>query len=273
MANINFLSLNEAICYWLGYQFRIGRQNLMHEASLRYPIADSLTSMGFPINKIVLEKQHPFFIQRYVDVTITKKQFDLIDDLEFAIETDSIFELKLSSEKTGKKNQVEHQRVLNDILRLAYFNLWSKKNAYFVMCGQYGDFKNYFIGQLDEQPKDFNQVIKLNEKSRENIYSNQNEWNSEKSIYKDIFNFGIQRLNNSKKKESKSYTFTKTQNNSSEPKFGFETFISDYKKRTNYDYGNGIKIKTTCLSITPFELIPSRTHACGIWKIEGIKTI
>ncbi len=41
-----FNAVVDAVCYWLGYQFKIGRDNLMHEASLRYPIADTITAKG-----------------------------------------------------------------------------------------------------------------------------------------------------------------------------------------------------------------------------------
>lgn len=270
MPNINFLSLNEAICYWLGYQIRIGRENLIHEASLRYPIADAITSMGFSIDKIVLEKQHPFFIQRYMDVAITTTNHLSIKDEDLPNKINSIFELKLSKESTSKEFQAEHQRVLNDILRLAYFNLWSKKKAYFIMCGTYGDFKNYFVGQKNEQPTDASTDFVLPEKSKDTSTTLVNEWNSEKSLYKDIFNFRVQKFSNSlsDKKESKTFVFDKTKSD-----FGFNSFISDYKIKINKEFNNGLKIKTTCLSITPFEAIPSRSHACGIWQIEAIKQL
>ena len=54
-----FNAINEAICYWLGYQFKIGRDKLIHEASLRYPIADTITATNIEIAKIQLEKGHP----------------------------------------------------------------------------------------------------------------------------------------------------------------------------------------------------------------------
>lgn len=60
----------DAVCYWLGYQFKIGRDQLIHEASLRYPIADTITSKGIAINRIVLEQLHPIFKSKKIDLVI-----------------------------------------------------------------------------------------------------------------------------------------------------------------------------------------------------------
>ena len=272
MPEINFYSLNEAICYWLGYQFRIGRKNLMHEASLRYPLADALTGFGIPIDRIALEKQHPFFVQRYIDILIANDSIDKVDEIDFVKSTNSIFELKICKEATGKENQVEHQRIINDILRLAYFNLWTGKDAYFIICGSYQDFKNYFIGDMEEIPKIQNTDIKIKERNSLNNNTINSAWKSDNSLYKDFFDFKVPVKPHV---FSKFYTFKLNEipkdiltENEKSLLFGFNRFQMDYKLKENKQFDPELKIKTTCMAFTSFESIPSRTHASGIWKIE-----
>lgn len=283
----NFKSICEAVCYWLGYQFSIGRERLIHEASLRYPIADAITSSEISIDKIQLERGHPYFSDRKVDIFVCNKKVKSID----VDSIDSIFELKLSKPETGSKFGVEHQRVVDDILRLAYFNLISKKDAYFLICGPYKDFKNYFIGDMDEQPTDANQDdIKINEQQGRGANAPKitevplKPWKTTNSLYKDYFDFSYidpKTLNEPIK--PKEYTFeiqSEAAGDNDEMKkqkrFGLQSFQENYTpkkdKITTQDLltiNNKLKIKTTCVAITPFETITNRTHACGIWKIEA----
>lgn len=278
----NFKSICEAVCYWLGYQFSIGRKRLIHEASLRYPIADAITSSEIPIDRIQLEKGHPYFSNRKVDIFVCTKKTNTIDE-EFI---ESIFELKLSKPETGRKHSDEHQRVVNDILRLAYFNLISKKDAYFLICGSYQDFKNYFIGDMKKQPDGTNENdIKIEELqgNRPNINEATETplkvWNTENSLYKEYFDFNyIDPKITSTLIIPKEYTFeiqSESEDDSEEirkqKRFGLKFFQDNYtpKKGVKVEFKNKLKIKTTCVAITPFETIPNRTHACGIWKIEA----
>lgn len=276
---INFNSICDAVCYWLGYQFKIGRERLIHEASLRYPIADAITSGETAIDKIQLEKGHPYFDDKVVDIFVCTENVNPIklDNIS------SIFELKLSTKITANKFGKEHQRVVDDILRLAYFNLKSKKDAYFLICGSYGDFKNYFIGDIQNQTTDANQNIQVG--TRQGLLSNTisqitaDSWKTDNSLYKEYFDFQIYHPS-----KSKEYTFeiqNEDVNDTAEMKkeklFGLKSFQNRYTskkdKSTNLDFisfSNKLKIKTTCVAITPFESKPSRTHACGIWKIEAV---
>jgi hypothetical protein len=154
-----FASIIDAVCYWLGYQLKIGREQLIHEASLRYPIADSITSKGTAINRIVLEKLHPIFKSKKIDLVIfdeTVKQPETEKDDSKLIE---VFELKLAKSKTAEKDSDEHQRVFDDVIRLGYYNMWSKKECYFLMCGTYENFKTYFVGQKSDVKNQDNKNI------------------------------------------------------------------------------------------------------------------
>lgn len=274
----NFKSICEAVCYWLGYQFSIGRERLIHEASLRYPIADAITSSDISIDKIQLERGHPYFDDKRVDIFVCNKKVKNIE-----VESiDSIFELKLSKQSTGSKFSNEHQRVVDDILRLAYFNLMSKKDAYFLICGPYKDFKNYFIGDMDEQPTDTSQDIIIKEQQGKAVNQKVTEaslkpWRTDNSLYKYYFDFVyIDPETTSEPIIPKEYTFEKQAENSNDDAktkkqkmFGLKSFQDDYIPKQNLAFQEKLKIKTTCMAITPFESKSNRTHACGIWKIEA----
>jgi hypothetical protein len=83
-----FNELSEAICYWLGFQTSIGRKPFIHEASLRYPIADALTKSEISISQIKLEFVHPLFKGKRVDLTIFKNGSD--------VDINEMFEFKIA---------------------------------------------------------------------------------------------------------------------------------------------------------------------------------
>lgn len=263
-----FNAINEAICYWLGYQFKIGREKLIHEASLRYPIADTITATNIEIAKIQLEKGHPCFTDRLVDVFLYNKPVTEFTEENCLTSIAEIYELKLVKKETGTKGGLEHQRVIDDILRLAYFNQATGKDSYFLICGKYQNFKNYFVGEKDTPKTDTEANILIPE--RHTSISPAKEWNPEKSLYKNYFNFDLS-------KTPKSYTFMKNKilkkDSEIEKKiklFGLNSFQDRYKiKDTLITWNDSITIKTTCIALTPFETITHRTHACGIWKIEA----
>jgi hypothetical protein len=274
----NFKSICEAVCYWLSYQYSIGRERLIHEASLRYPIADAITSSEISVDKIQLEKGHPYFEDKRVDILVCNKNVKSID----LDSIDSIFELKLSKQATGNKLSIEHQRVIDDILRLAYFNLMSKKDAYFLVCGTYQDFKNYFIGDMDKQPKDNNEDIKINEQHGKTYNKKEMElpikpWKTENSLYREYFDFiYIDPKTTSDPILPKEYDLGIQHENAvdnsilkKEKNFGIKSFQDRYNPKQGLKFKNNLKIKTTCMAITPFETKSNRTHACGIWKIEA----
>ncbi len=290
--NINEISHNsikEAVCHWLGYQSAIGRERLIHEASLRYPVADSITSGTMEINSIYLEKGHPSFKKRLVDIFLLNEKENSISVKTIR----AIFELKLSKRNTGTKFSNENQRVIDDILRLAYFNLHSEKEAYFLICGTRDDFEKYFIGNKRKEKltkKDNGERLQAEEKqgvsakteialnkkqgvaitTTETELTNLKEWKAEKSLYKKYFSFGVN--------TSQNYTFavtTQTDTNESDKdkkrrEFGLYSFQKEYIiKNESIKYEESISIKTTCMAITLAE--SSGTHACGIWKIEAVK--
>lgn len=256
-------SIIDAVSYWLGYQFKIGRQQLIHEASLRYPIADTITSQGTSINRVVLEKLHPIFKGKKIDLVIYDENVLDPDSEENDEKLKEVFEFKLAKRDTGKKESVEHQRVFDDVVRLSLYHQWSKKDCYFLMCGKYDDFKTYFIGQKNEieEKNGKNQVKERKSKSEEELNEIDSvEWQPDGN-YKDWFGFNIGDI--------KTHEFKITNPNDSE-EWGLQSFKQNYpvRKKITESIENAVIIKTTCLAITSSGIEKTRTHAAGIWKIE-----
>lgn len=258
----------EAVCYWLGYQFKIGRDQLIHEASLRYPIADTITSRGVSIDRIVLEQLHPIFKSKKIDLVI----FD-INTSKTDIENDDtklkeVFEFKLAKSKTSEEHSDEHQRVFDDVVRLAYYHSWSSKDCYFLMCGKYEDFKTFFVGQKNKPTttRDSKNIVQQKQQSATQQTSfnvtdlQSSEWKPD-GLYKNWFGFNAG--------EEKEITFKKSDNEN----WGLKPFQESYHLRDTkkHTYTGEIKIKTKCITITSGGLENIKTHAAGIWKIEAIK--
>lgn len=258
-----FASIVDAVCYWLGYQLKIGRHQLIHEASLRYPIADTITSKGTAINRIVLEKLHPIFKSKKIDLVIYNEK---VNDPEKELDDQNlteVYEFKLAKIDTSKFESDEHQRVFDDIVRLAYFNKWGNKNCYFLMCGKYLEFKTYFIGQKSDikSQNGINVVAKRNIQNKNNNPQLKIDGWKADGLYKDWFGFN---LGEEVEKEFKIVDA------SDKKEWGLKSFQDNYQIRDNLKmtFTDSIKIKTKCLAITPHGLEKNRTHAAGIWKIE-----
>ena len=245
----------DAVCYWLGYQYKIGRQGLMHEASLRYPIADTITANGIQIEKIVLEKPHPIFENKYIDLVILD---NVVENLETENNGDNlkeIYEFKLAKIQT--RYATEQQRIFDDIVRLAYHHLWGDKECYFLMCGEYDDFKTHFVSQKSKITINGGKLQALANQpmTTESIQ----EWKPE-GMYEEWFGFKIG--------EEKIIEF-----DDSNPEFGLKPFQINYKVKNpeKHIYNSTFTIKTNCVAITPSAFEGVRTHAAGLWKIEAIK--
>ncbi len=258
----------EAVCYWLGYQFKIGRDQLIHEASLRYPIADTITSKGVSIDRIVLEQLHPIFKSKKIDLVIFEANTSKAEIENADTKLKEVFEFKLAKSKTSEKYSDEHQRVFDDVVRLAYYHYWSSKDCYFLMCGTYEDFKTFFVGQKNKPTttQDNKNTVQQKQQSKTQQTSfnvsdlQSSEWKPD-GLYKDWFGFNAG--------DEKEITFKKSDNEN----WGLKPFQESYHIRDTKDhtYADEIKIKTKCITISSGGLENIKTHAAGIWKIEAIK--
>ena len=105
-------NMGGAIEHWLGFQDKIGRSFMMNEDALKYPLADYLVNDGnIDIKCVDLEKSHPNFSNRLVDVSVIDNESRKLNN---------VFELKLA--KSTTRNQSEKQRIFNDLMRLYLAN-------------------------------------------------------------------------------------------------------------------------------------------------------
>lgn len=246
----------DAVSYWLGYQFKIGRDRLIHEASLRYPIADTLTAQGAAIHTIVLEKAHPVFKSKLIDVVLYAEDVEEPEAEKDDSRLQKAFEFKLAKIGTSIDGSSEHQRVFDDVVRLAYYNMWRKKDCYFLMCGKYDEFKAYFVGQNQSAFASSTGNTVPPRRNRTNGGIGEEKW-APVGLYADWFDFAPTR--------EKKKIFRVADSN----QFGLSSFHKRYEPRENSTLlTDTIEIKTTCMAITPAGE-KNRTHAVGIWKIEA----
>lgn len=241
----SFTELIDAICYWLGYQENIGRKKLIHEASLRYPLADALTKNETSITKIKLENTHPLFKSKRVDLAI------LVDENDKS-SISKLHEFKIA--KYTSEFGDEHQNVFDDVVRLAYYNMVTDKDCYFLMCGSYDNFRHYFVGDKPKPEQD-NDGVKIKQRIPEIT-----GWKPD-GVYKGWFKF------EQGDTEEKEFSI----DHDSESDWGLESFKKRYILRdglesTDFYNSDSITIKTTCMAVSPFN--NNKTHATGIWKIE-----
>lgn len=252
----------DAICYWFGYQVKLGRDKMLNESSLRFPIAEVLTSGDINVEQIILEKLHPLFKSKRLDLVVYSK--NSIEDV-----ISEAYEFKIA--KYTSENSIEHQRVFDDIVRLAYLNKYKHVDTYFLMCGRFDEFKQFFVGDIKKLNTDKDKLILNLLINRENKTKAQNNtnikgWNS-KGIYKDWFSFSKEDGENIKILDFESKISKKNV-------FGLSSFKSRYKLNTNINSfykvdRDKINFKTICIAITPYN--DNLTYAAGVWKIEAIK--
>ncbi len=127
-------NIGGTIEHWLSFQEKIGRSFMINEDALKYPIADYLVNAtNNDISAIELEKQHPNYTDRHVDLTV-------IDRLNNAIK--NVFEFKLAKSDTRKPS--EKQRIFNDLMRLHLAKQVSSDKCYFIIAGKANHFKQDF---------------------------------------------------------------------------------------------------------------------------------
>lgn len=128
---MNIQNLGSALEHWLGYQEKTGKEFMMNEDSLKYPIADYMVNGGeINVKVINLEHPHPNFSNRLMDLVVMEDT--ATKNLSYA------FEFKIASVIT--RTSSEKQRIFNDLMRLHLANIASKKNCYFIIAGKAFDF-------------------------------------------------------------------------------------------------------------------------------------
>lgn len=134
---IDVSQLGWALAHWLGFQEKIGRDFMMNEDAMKYPLSDYLANHGeIPISTIELERAHPDFSKRLIDVIISTPSVNNANGNNQII---NAFELKVAKAATG--NTSEKERIFNDLIRLHLVKKYAAGKCYFIISGK----SRYFL--------------------------------------------------------------------------------------------------------------------------------
>lgn len=185
--------LLNSVCQWLSYQVIIGRKNLIHEASIRYPMVDALTSVHHAATSIVLECDHPAIAGKKIDVGVRvvdpcKDQVvDLMVPLDKSMHFDEYYELKLAREDSRLVSSGEPQRILNDVLRMAFLHHTLMCPCYVMICGTKSDFR-WNIVEQHAPDKRVQLATQTQTKSSKNADLDIKEW-VPRGLYRNLFSY------------------------------------------------------------------------------------
>jgi|GEM_PF-1435318 hypothetical protein len=243
----NEVHLANAVMLWLSYISAIGREYVLNEGAIRFPVAEYLERSN--VDGIELEFSHP---------KLFKKRFDLFFKNK---NVKNVFEFKYI--KNGStRNTDEKQRVFNDLMRLHLY-LEETNKGYFLICGDRRQFISNFQ-KMNPPPKDKIDGDKFLLKDTA----------EQKSIFEDSLGFYTEWFSFDYKKRDREIVL-KAEN---EYKEFYETFENEYTKpfeeKTKEKLELPKKITTRLIYISPAiketKGLPEPTKI-GIWEIINNK--
>ena len=227
-----FRKLLHAVTYYLSYQERIGRNFMVNESSLKYPVADYLTGFEMPLAHIQLEYPHPKLKGRRIDLVIRPTE----DKIEKA------FEFKIAKYET--QNLTEQKRIFNDLMRLHLIASQCNSYCYFMIVGKQEEFISYF--RSTPQNKN-NPTLEDKEKAIP----------GSKGFYTEWFGF----------KEDEQKTFNVKNSLNDVYKNIYQAFPDDYNSKDNEMVELPDNLTTTCQAISILSRDFEMPYVGGIWKI------
>ena len=231
MNSIDFNKLIHSATYYLSYQDRIGRDFMIDESSLRYPIADYLSSLVMPLTNIKLEFSHP---------DLKKRQIDLVTTDNSKKKIESAFEFKIS--RLNTKYEPEQKRIFNDLMRLHLIGKSNGSSCYFLITGTQSDFIQYFRSIVSTRP-----------------ISNSKDLPKPEGFYTEWFKFKVG--------EEETFDVKNVTGNDYEKIY--QAFLKDYKaKKKGGTLNLPIQIKTKCIAISALSREFPTPYVGGIWKVE-----
>jgi hypothetical protein len=230
MIGISFNELLHSATYYLSYQHKIGRNFMIDESSLKYPIADYLTGLEFPISRIKLEYRHPDLKSRRIDVVTTDPGGKFIENA---------FEFKLAQSTT--KNDAEQKRIFHDLARLHLISQSTGASCYFLIAGTQEDFIPNFYSIRSQRP-----------------LVNSNKLPDPEGVYKEWFKYVV----------GKEQTFAVRNVMGNAYEAIYDSFIKDYRLRDETQVLNlPVQIKTKCLAISAISRDYPTPYIGGVWQI------
>jgi hypothetical protein len=231
MNSIDFEKLINSATYFLSYQDKIGKKFMIDESSLKYPIAEYLTSLEMPLANIQLEFSHPDLKKRSIDLVTTDNSKKKIEN---------VFEFKIAKQVT--KYQPEQKRIFNDLMRLHLMGKSKGSSCYFLIVGTQSDFIQYFRSIVTKRPT-----------------TNNKDLPNPEGIYTEWFKF--------KKGDEQTFDVKSVSGNQYEKIY--QAFIKKYKAKKKGDILElPDKLKTTCIEISPLSREFPTPYVGGIWKVE-----
>lgn len=231
MNHFDFNKLVHSATYYLSYQDKIGRGFMIDESSLKYPIADYLSSLEMPLAKISLEFPHPNLKKRQIDLVTT-------DILKKKIET--AFEFKISRSNT--KYEPEQMRIFNDLMRLHLIEKSNGADCYFLITGTQIDFIQYFRSIVSTRPTTNSKDLPMPE-----------------GFYTEWFKFKVGEEQTFEVKKGSNADYNKI----------YKAFLKDYKPKVKGGVLElPDKIKTKCIAISALSREFPTPYVGGIWKVE-----
>jgi hypothetical protein len=230
MIAIDFNKLIHSVTYYLSYQDRIGREFMINESSLKYPVADYLTGLEIPLVNIQLEYAHP---------DLKKRQIDLITT-DISKRVESAYEFKIARQIT--KYESEQKRIFNDLMRLHLIGRSNGAACYFIIAGTQSDFIQYFRSIVTKKPDPNNKNLPM----PEGFYS---EW----------FDFEIGEEKTFFVRDCSDDTYAAV----------YTAFWGNYESRKkNIPLVLPEKLTTTCVAISAISREFPTPFVGGIWKVE-----
>jgi len=226
---INQVHLASSVIWWLNYLNAVGRDYVINESSIKYPVAEYLEKSICEKNNIKLEYNHPLLKKRSID-------------LYYKNENEQIaFEFKYINNGSTIKS-TEKQRVFNDLLRLHYFLENGGDKAYFLICGKKDEFKNSFM----EIPIAIDKSKPISTKTLSNFYQHWLDF-----------------------KDDKTEKVIDIKNPHTDYKVNCDKFYKDYKpkKGKTLDKINSIKTKLVFLSQELVDSKIPESLRIGIWEV------
>jgi hypothetical protein len=126
--SVKINQLASTVRWWLSYITAVGRDQVLSEAALKFPVVEYLQKSL--VEKVELEYKHPKLARRRIDLYFKDN------------EGENVFEFKYI--KRGSTQDLdEKQRIFNDLMRL-YLCLKKEFKGYFLICGSQFDFISSF---------------------------------------------------------------------------------------------------------------------------------
>ncbi|HUX61135.1 MAG TPA: hypothetical protein VMV32_07475 [Ignavibacteriaceae bacterium] len=208
---------------------------MINESSLKYPVADYLTSLEMPLVNIQLEFPHPNLWKRQIDLITTDQP-----DNKLKQKVESAYEFKISRQNT--KYEPEQKRIFNDLMRLHLIGKSNGSSCYFIIAGTQKDYIQYFRSIATTRPALKNKDLPIPE-----------------GFYTEWFNFkaGEEQTFDVKKTTVKVYEDI------------YYAFLNDYKPKIDTDTLElPDTLTTTCIAISALSREFPTPYVGGIWKIE-----